>query len=616
VQIDKQNNRIAVVLKRRRRYAQHLWRVALTAVVAAFPLRAGAAPSAALGYLPKYPTHFDHYDYVRPDAPKGGDLTLAARGSFDSLNPFVLKGNAAAGLGQLVFESLLDQSLDEPYSLYAHLAEDIQLAPDRLSVTFRLDPRARFSNGKPVTAEDVKFSFDTLKSKAAHPMYRFYWTDLKRAVVVNARTVRFEFSRVNPELYLIAAQIPIFCRDWVAGRPFDKLATVVPIGSGPYRVENYDLGKQIRYVRNPDYWAANHNTRRGMFNFDRIAFKYYRDDTVMLEAFKAGEFEFNWEFNSKAWARDYVGPPFVSGQIKREELRQHNNAGMQGFVFNLRRKLFQDHRVRRALTLAFDFEWSNRHLFYDQYTRCDSYFSNSEFAARGLPQGAELRLLEPFRHRLPAAVFDSVWEPPGTAPPHSLRGNLLRAKQLLAGAGWSVQGGELRNAAGEPMAFEVLLTSAQKGFDRILAPYGHNLERLGVRMTYRTVDSALYQRRTDQFDFDMIVASFGASQSPGNELLSRFHSSSADQEGSDNIIGIKDPVVDALIEKVIYAPDRRHLVTAVRALDRVLLHGDYLVPNWYIATHRVAYWDRFGIPKTLPLYYNADTWMRMTWWKQ
>lgn len=603
--------------RRAGRRAGQAAQVLVAAILFWFSGAIGAAPSAALGYTPRYQPGFHHFRYVNPDAPKGGDLVLAARGSFDSLNPYVLKGNAAAGMGQMVFETLMEQSLDEPYSVYAHLAEDIELAPDRLSVTFRLDPRARFTNGKSVSPEDVKFSFDTLKGKAAHPQFRIYWTDIKRATVTGARTIRFDFANVNPELHLvIATQLPVFSREWVAGRAFDKLATVPPIGSGPYLIDGYDLGKRIRYVRNPDYWAANHNTRRGMFNFDSITFKYYRDDTVMMEAFKAGEFEFNWEFNSKVWARGYVGPQFSDGRIKRTELHHRNNAGMQGFVFNLRRPYFQDQRVRRALTLAFDFEWSNQRLFYNQYTRCDSYFSNSELAARGLPEAGELRLLEPYRRQLPAAVFRSVSAPPSTAAPHSLRANLLEAKALLSQAGWTVRDGVLQDRNGEPFRFEVLLTSAQKGFDRILAPYAHNLAALGVNMTYRTVDSALYQRRTDQFNFDMIVASFGASQSPGNELLSRFHSSSAGQEGSDNVMGIKDPVVDALIGKVIYASSRQQLVTAVHALDRVMLAGDYLIPNWYIATHRVAYWDRFGVPATAPLYYNPDSWMRMTWWRK
>jgi len=576
-----------------------------------------AAPSAALGYQPKYPAGFGNFDYVNPNAPKGGEIVLLGRGSFDSLNPYVLKGIAADGLSLYVFEPLMVQSLDEPYSVYAHLAEDIQLASDRLSVTFRLDARARFSNGKAVTAADVKFSFDTLKSKDAHPMYGLYWADLRSAEVIDARTVRFRFARVNPELHLIASQIPVFSRDWVGDRPFNKLATVVPVGTGPYTIESFDLGKRIVYARNRDYWAKNLGSRRGMFNFDRVTFKYYKDDTVMLEAFKAGEFDFNHEYSSKMWARDYIGPAFEKGRIKKTELTHRNNAGMQGFAFNIRKPLFHDRRVRKAMSLAFDFEWSNRKLFYNQYTRCNSYFSNSELASSGVPRGEELKLLEPFRSRLSAEVLSQPWVPPSTLPPGSLRQNLRQARELLRQAGWSLDNGVLRNSKGEAFQFEVMLTSVQgRGFERILAPFARNLQKLGIQMKYRSVDTALYQRRTDTFDFDMMVASFSQSQSPGNELMTRWHSSSAKQEGSDNIIGIQDPVVDALIEKVIFARDRHHLVIAARALDRVLLHGEYLVPNWYIGTHRVAYWDKFGIPERLPLYYAADPWMRMTWWKK
>lgn len=613
MQDDKHNNSIAD--RDRRRIATVSALLVLLSAVVAAPTR--AAPAAALGYTPKYPPTFRHFDYVNPEAPKRGDVTLLGRGSFDSFNPFVLKGVAAEGLGEFVFEPLMVQSLDEPYSMYAHLAEDIQLAADGLSVTFRLDRRARFSNGKPVLAEDVKFSFDTLKSKAGHPRYRFYWADLKRALVLDPYTVRFEFARVNPELHLIVAQMPVFARAWVGDKAFDKLATEIPIGSGPYVVESFDLGKRVVYARQRDYWARDLPTRRGTYNFDRVVIKYYKDDTVMLEAFKAGEYEYNHEFSSKMWARDYSGPQFASGAIKKVELPHRNNAGMQGFVFNTRRALFKDKRVRRALSLAFDFEWSNRQLFYNQYARCDSYFSNSELASSGLPQGEELKLLEPFRRQLPPAVFTQVWTPPSTAAPNSLRENLRQARELLTQAGWRLNDGVLQNAKGEPFEFEAMLTSVQgRGFERILAPYARNLAKLGVRMTYRSVDTALYQRRTDTFDFDVMVAGYAQSQSPGNELMTRWHSSSANQEGSDNIIGIQDPVVDALIEKVIFAPDRRRLVTAVRALDRVMLHGEYLVPNWYIATHRIAYWDRFGIPATLPLYYDADGWMRMTWWRK
>jgi microcin C transport system substrate-binding protein len=575
-----------------------------------------AAPSVALGYTPKYPPGFRHFDYVNPDAPRGGDLILSTFGNFDSFNPYQLKGIPAAGLSDLVFESLMEQSLDEPYSLYAHLAEDIEIAPNRLSVTFRLNPKARFSNGAPVTAQDVQFSFETLTSKLAHPRYRFYWADIRRAVALDTRHVRFEFAKVNPELHLIAAQMPVFARAWVGDTPFDKLSTVKPIGSGPYVVESFDFGKRVNYARNPDYWAKQLNTRRGMFNFDHIVFKYYKDETVRHEAFKAGEFEFLFENNSKKWARDYTGPQFDSGQIRRTELKHSNNAGMQGFVFNLRRPLFQDIRVRKAIGLALDFEWSNRNLFYNQYTRCYSYFSNSELAATGLPGPDELELLAPFRKQLPRAVFTETWKPPSTLPPESLRNNLRRARNLLAEAGWTVRDGVLQNKKGEPLEFEIMLVSVQKGFERIIAPFARNLAKLGINLRYRTVDSALYQRRTDTFDFDMIVESFGQSQSPGNELIGLWHSSTADQEGANNVLGLKNPIVDALIQKVIYAPNRQHLVAATRALDRVLLYGEYVVPNWFIATHRIAYWDRFGIPEHSPLYYGADSWMLRTWWKR
>jgi microcin C transport system substrate-binding protein len=584
-------------------------------VLASAPVR--GAPSAALGYVPKYPAGFRHFDYVDPEAPRGGALTLAAFGSFDSFNPFLLKGLKAAGIGELVFEPLMEQSLDEPYSLYAHLAEDIRLAPDRRSVTFRLNPLARFSDGSPVTAADVKFSFDTLMSRQAHPQYRFYWVDIKRATALDRRRVRFEFARVNPELHLIIAQMPVFARAWAGDRPFESLARAVPLGSGPYVLDSHDFGRQVSYRRNPNYWADGLNTRRGMFNFDRITFKYYRDETVLHEAFKAGEFEFVVESNSKKWARDYTGPQFDAGRIVRVELPHRNNAGMQGFAFNLRRPLFADVRVRQAVGLAMDFEWSNRNLFYGQYTRCDSYFSNSELAATGRPGADELALLEPFRKRLPAAVFGPVWRPPSTAPPGSLRANLRRAQALLRDAGWRMGlDGVLTDTGGKRLEFEIMLPSAQRGFERIIAPFARNLARIGVLLRYRTVDVALYQRRVDTFDFDMVVESFGQSQSPGNELIGLWHSSSADREGSSNVLGLKDPVVDALIMKLIYAPDRRRLVAAARALDRVLLHGEYVVPNWYIGTHRVAYWDRFGRPATLPKYYGAESWMIRSWWKR
>lgn len=571
-----------------------------------------AAPSVALGYEPKYPPGFKHFDYVNPKARKGGVLALSGFGNFDSLNPFLLKGAPADGLSLLIFEPLMVQSLDEPYSLYAHLAEDIQLAKDKLSVTFRLDPKATFSDGSPVLASDVKFSFDTLKSDKANPQYRFYWADIKSATVLAPRKVRFDFVRVNPEIHLITAQLPVFARKWVGNEPFDKLSRVEPIGSGPYVIEEYQLGKDITYVRNPDYWARNLNTRRGMFNFDRITYKYYKDETVQLEALKAGEYDFRLENYSKQWAKGYVGPQFDDGRIKKESLPHKNIAGMQGFFFNTRRDLFKDKRVRKALALAFDFTWSNKNLFYGQYTRCDSYFSNSDLAASGLPQGDELRLLDKYRKRLDPDVFTRVWQPSQTDKPEDLRANLRQAKALLAEAGWHIRDGVLKNSKGQVFEFEVMLV--QKGFERILAPYAHHLKKLGIIIRYRTVDVSLYIRRARTFDFDMMVSSYTQSQSPGNELYNYWHSRSAKQEGSRNLIGINDPVVDALIDEVVFAGNRNKLVTAVRALDRVLLHGEYLVPNWYINVHRVAYWDRFEKPKTLPLYYEAESWAVTSWW--
>lgn len=572
-----------------------------------------AGTAQALGYPPKYPSTFHHFDYVNPEAPKGGSITLPAFGSFDTLNPFTLKSIPAAALDMLMFEPLMESSLDEPFSQYGLLAEDVQLAADRLSVTYRLSDKARFHDGTAVSAEDVKFSFDMLRSKEAHPRFRFYWSDIKGATVLDRRTIRFDFVRVNPELHMIVAGIPIFSRRWIGDRAFDKVVLDEPLTSGPYRIARYELGKFITFERNPDYWARDLPVRRGMYNFDRITFKYYRDTNVALEAFKAGEFDFMAVYNSKEWARDYTGPKFDEGLIVKQLFRHSNNAGMQGFVFNLRRKMFQDIRVRRAIALALDFEWSNRKLFYDQYERCDSYFSNSELAARGVPQGEELALLEPFRKQLPARLFSEEWRPPSTQAPATLRANLRGAKRLLQEAGWNYRNGALRDASGTPFRFEVMLN--QKGFERIVAPFARNLAKLGIEVSYRTVDAALYQRRSDTFDFDMMVQSYPQSQSPGNELIDKFHSSTATQEGSSNVMGLADPVVDALIDRIIYAQNRQQLIIAAQALDRVLLWGEYLVPNWYINTHRAAYWDKFSYPAATPLYYQVSGWTLSTWWQ-
>jgi len=573
--------------------------------------RVEAVPAMGMGYEPKYPPGFAYFDYVDPDSEKGGEITLYGLGTFDSLNPYLLKGIAAEGLGTLVFESLLEKSLDEPFSMYGLIAEDFYLADDGLSVTFHINPAARFSNGEPITAEDVKFSFDTLMSKAAHPQFRVYYGDVESAEVLDDLTVRFHFKNRNRELHMIVGEIPIFSRDWLGSEPFDKVDDVPPISSGPYLVDGYERGRFIRYRRNPDYWAKDLPVRKGMYNFDRVNYKYYKDSTIALEAFKAGEFDFFFENYSKRWARSHVGPKYDSGEILKTELAHSNNAGMQGFAFNLRREKFSDVRVRRALTLAFDFEWSNNQLFYNQYERCDSYFSNSELASRGLPRGKELEMLEAYREQLPASVFDQEWYPPTTSADVTLRENLKLARDLLAEAGWTIQDGVLKNDQGEPFVIDVLLV--QKGFDRIFAPYAHNLKKLGIEMNYRTVDDSLYKRRLDKFEFDMVVTSFPQSVSPGNELMNMFHSQAAGMEGSRNLPGISDPVVDALIEKIINVENREELIIAAHALDRVLLHGEYLMPNWYIDTHRIAYRDKFNMPETLPLYFEPVSWLLKTW---
>jgi len=570
-----------------------------------------ADTSAAMGYTPKYPVSFNHFDYIDPLAIKGGKLVLSGTGAFDSFNPFILKGVSAEGVG-LLFDTLMVASLDEPFSKYPLIAKDIKLAKDKLSVTFIIDSRARFNNGDKITATDVKFSFDTITSDKAHPQFKFMYADVKDAVVVDEYTIRFNFKNKNPELHLILGDISVFSEKWLQGKPFDKISEEIPVASGPYTIKEYDLGKRVVYQRNDKYWAKNLPSRNGQYNFDEIIYKYYQDLVISLEAFKAGEFEFRHEYYSKLWAREHNGPNYDSGEIIKENLAHSNNAGMQGFVFNTRREIFKDPEVRRAIALAFDFEWSNKKLFYNQYVVNDSYFSNSELQATGLPEGKELALLNEYKDQLPEAVFKQQWQAVSTKPPRSLRQNLRKARDILHKAGWRVKQGVLVNANNQQLKFDVLL--AQKGMDRILAPFARNLAKLGIEMKYRTVDRSLYIRRRRAFEYDMIVGGFQQSMSPGNELRNIFHSVSTEKKGSRNFMGVNDPVVDALVDKIISSENREDLIVACHALDRVLLNGNYLVPNWYINTHRIAYWDKFNRPKTPPLYYYPKEWVISSWW--
>lgn len=571
-----------------------------------------AAHALALRAQPKYPPGFSHFDYANPQAPQGGEIVLAEIGSYDKLNPYSLKGLAAAGLGDLVFETLATASQDEPATNYGLLAEDISVAADGLAVTFRLHAEARFSNGDAVTAGDVRHAYDMLTGKQANPLYRNYWGDVSRVHVLDARTIRFEFRRRNPELPLILGQLPVFSAKWGAGKPFDKFGLEPPIASGPYAIERMDLGKSITYRKRPDYWGAALPVRRGQFNFARVAYRYYRDELIRLEAFKAGEFDFVRENSSKNWARGYKGPKFARGELVVRELPHANPAGMQGFVMNLRRPLFRDLRVRQALGLAMDFEWMNRQLFYDQYRRSPSYFTNSDMAATGRPGAEEMKLLEPLRARLDPRVFEDAPIPPVTTPPGSLRENLRQARALLEQAGWTYRDGALRDTDGKPFEFECITYT--RVFERVLAPYAKALAKLGITMRYRVVDAALYQQRMDSFDYDMTTVVFASSQSPGNELWGRFGSQAADEPGSDNAIGLKDAAVDALLAAVVSAETRTVQVAAARALDRVLRAGYYLVPHFHNTTHRIGYKNRFGMPATLPLYYASEDWMLKTWW--
>lgn len=574
-----------------------------------------AGHALALGYAPKYPANFTHFDYVNPAAPKGGAIVLPnpdRRTSFDSFNPFVLKGTPVAGLSPLVFEPLAVASLDEPATVYGLLADDMKVAGDGLSATFRLNPAARFNNGDPVLAVDVKHSVDMLNSKAAHPSYRSLLTDLAAVEVVDAQTVRYRFRRANPDLPLMVAGLPVFSRKWGGGKPLDKIVLEAPIASGPYAIARYDLGRNITYQRRVDYWAAKHPARRGMFNFDRVTYRFYKDDVAKLEAFKAGEFDFLVEYAARNWARQYQGPKFRSGDLLKKSFPHSNTAGMQGFVLNSRKPQFADKRVRQALGLALDFEWMNRQLFYDQYTRIDSFYSNGELAARGMPSEAERKLLEPLRSQLDPAVFGMAPTPSTTLPPASLRDNLRRARDLLAQAGWTYRDGALRNDKGEPFVFEWLDDGGS--MSRVFAVFERNLNKLGITVKSRQVDYALYQRRLDEFDFDLISLRFGDTQSPGIELYDAYGSKAAQVKGSGNVIGVQSPAVDKLIDAVIKSRTRAERVTAVHALDRVLRHGYYIIPHWFSASHRMAWKSRLAYPQKLPLYYEAGNWMLETWW--
>lgn len=569
-----------------------------------------AAPQHALtlyGEAPKYPANFRHFDYVNPDAPQDGTLRQAGFGGFDSLNPFINKGVAADDIG-LIYDTLTRHSLDEPFTEYGLLAEKMEKAPDNSWVRFYLRPEARFHDGHPVTAEDVVFSFETLM-KDGSPSFKAYYADVEKAVAEDERRVRFDFHHTdNRELPLIIGQLAVLPKHWWQGRDFTRGSLDIPLGSGPYQVAEVQPGRSIRYQRVKDWWGKDLPVNRGFYNFDAIQYDYYRDNTVALEALKAGQFDYWLETSAKNWATAYNVPAVHSGALIKEEIANHNPAGMQGFVFNIRRPLFQDRRVREALGLLFDFEWTNRQLFNGAYTRTHSYFDNSELAARGLPDAAELKILEPLRGKIPPQVFTEEFKVPVSDGSGIIRDQQRRAYQLLQEAGWHVEGDRMLDANGKPVSIEFLLAQAE--FERVLLPYKRNLADLGIDLVIRRVDVSQYINRLRSRDFDMMVGGFGQSNSPGNEQREYWHSVSADNPGSRNFIGLKDPAIDSLVEGLIQADSRESLINHTRALDRVLLWGYYVVPNWHIKTWRVAYWNRLEHPKVTPLY---DIGL-YTWW--
>jgi microcin C transport system substrate-binding protein len=583
----------------------------LAVILPILPLQADQAPeprhgASMYGEL-KYGPDFTHFDYANPDAPKGGTLTLSAIGGFDNLNQFILKGNNADGLG-LLYDTLTVGDLDEPFSEYGLVAQSIQMPEDRSWVIFTLRPEARFQDGTPITVEDVIWTLETLKTKG-HPFYRAYYANIVKAEKVGDRQVKMIFDgKMNRELPLIAGQMPVLPKHYYEKVEFDKTTLTPPLGSGPYRIKRVDPGRTIVYERDPSYWGAKLPVNSGRNNFDEIRYEYYRDANVALEAFKAGNFDVQIENNSKDWATAYTGPAFDRRLIVREEIPNQRGTGMQGFVYNTRRAMFKDPRVRAALAYAFDFEWTNQNLFYGQYQRTESYFSNSELASSGLPSEAELKLLNPYRDQLPKEVFTKEYQAPSSKGT-DLRHNLRIGLEMLREAGWEVQNGRLVNKqTGQPLAFEILLV--QPAFERIVGPFVQNLKRLGIDARIRTVDTAQYQNRLNDFDFDMIVGSWGESQSPGNEQRDYWGSRAADTRGSRNLAGIQSPVIDALIDKIIQAPTREDLVTATHALDRVLLWDHYVIPHWHITYDRVAYWDKFVRPKINPKY-GIDL---FAWW--
>ncbi len=598
------------------------WRASFNAVIIAATLLAlaggahssGAAEAkhglSAFGDL-SYPPDFKNFSYANPDAPKGGAFSLMGWGgvtTFDSLNNYILKGDAAQGL-ELLFDSLMASAQDEPDALYSLVAESAEVADDRMSVTFKLRPEAKFSDGSPLTADDVVFSLEVLKTKG-HPLYGQMLQDVVRAEAIAPHAVRYTFKgELTRDLPVIVAALPIFSKKYYSTRDFGETTLEPPLGSGPYTVGNVRQGRSIVYKRNPNYWAKDLPVNRGRWNFDEIRFEYFRDRTAGMEAFKAGAYDFREEFTSKVWATEYDFPAIRASKVKKEVLADETPSGTQGFFLNTRREPLKNPLVRKALDLAFDFEWTNRNVFYGLYTRTESYFENSPMKAANEPSAEERTLLQNLGVPVSKEALGPVPMPSKTDGTGQIRDKLQEAGKLLDEAGWKMQNGARVNDKGDRLKIEVL--GFEPTFERVIIPYVRNLRLLGIDASLRMVDPAQYQRRLKSFDFDITTQRYVMRNTPGVELRSYFSSAAAAMDGSLNLAGISDPAVDALIEKVIAAKSRSELETAARALDRVLRAGYYWVPHWYKASHHVAHWDKFSRPETKPRF---DRGVLDTWW--
>lgn len=601
--------------------------VLLTAsfLILAMPLNPAVAVEKSHGFAMhgelKYDEGFTHFDYVNPDAPKGGTLNLHAIGTFDSLNPYIIKGVSAPGLtflGQnLIYDSLTVQSNDEPFSQYGLIAETIEMPEDRSWVAFNLREEARWHDGKPITAEDVLWTFTTLLEKGT-PFFKAYYGDVAKVEIESERRVKFVLEKVdgevNAELPLIIGQLPVLPKHyWTReGVSFEETTLEPPLGSGPFKISEVDPGRKISYERVKDWWAKDLPPNKGRYNFDLITYDFYRDSNVALEAFFAGEYDFRQENIAKLWHTAYDDVSAVrKGNIIKKEISHSRPAGMQAFVYNIRRPVFQDRDVRRALDFAFDFEWSNKQFAYGSYNRTDSFYENSELASLdGPPQGRTLNILETLKPKLPFTVFESRYTPPKSDGRGKNRRNLTIAAQLLEKAGYILGDDGIRfdPERGRKLEFEILESNPQ--FERWVLPFIDNLEKIGVKATFRVVDTAQYSNRIRNFDFDMTIASFPQSSSPGNEQRDFWGSEKADVNGSRNIIGIKEPAIDRLIDMIINAPSREELVYRTRALDRVLLDRHYVIPQWHIKTWRTAYWNTLKHPENIAPYSIGvvDTW--------